>query len=86
MFLDNDLRIKKFSPEATEVFRIIAGDVGRPITDIATTFTDGDLIGNVREVLRTLVPREHQVRRRDRDQWYIQRIRPYRSLDNVISG
>lgn len=86
MFLDNDLRIKKFSPEATEVFRIIASDVGRPITDIATTFTDGDLIGNVREVLRTLVPREHQVRRLDRDQWYIQRIRPYRSLDNVISG
>ncbi len=86
IFLDSDLRIKKFSPEATEVFRLIGSDVGRPLTDIAATFTDGDLIGNVREVLRTLVPCEHQVRRIDRDQWYIQRIRPYRSLDNVISG
>ena len=86
LFLDGELRIKKFSPAATELFRVIDGDVGRPITDIAATFTDQTLLAEVREVLVTLSPRDREVYRADGDRWYIRRVRPYRSIENVIDG
>ena len=86
IFVDRELRIKKFSAAAKEVFRIIESDVGRPITDIAATYADGDLASDVREVLTTLRTKERQVSRPDTDTWYIQRIRPYRSTDDMIDG
>jgi len=86
MFLGADLRIKKFTPATTDVFRVIDTDVGRPVTDIAATFTDAELITDVRAVLSTLVPREQKVHRREVDRWYIRRVQPYRSVDNVIDG
>ncbi len=86
VFLDGDLRIKRFSPAATEMFRVIDTDVGRPITDIAAALADGDLVGEVRDVLATLTPRDQEVKRVDGDRWFIRRIRPYRSLENVIDG
>lgn len=86
IFLDRALRIKKFSAPATEVFRLIDSDVGRPITDIAATLADGDMVTDAREVLATLSPKERQVRRAPGDVWYIRRIRPYRTVDDVIDG
>jgi two-component system, chemotaxis family, CheB/CheR fusion protein len=50
------------------------------------TFSDGDLLDHVREVLQTLETREQQVHRADGDLWYIRRIRPYRSVENTIDG
>jgi len=86
LFVDRDLRIKKFTPAATEVFRLIEGDVGRSIADIAPRFAAGDLTAEIRTVLRTLSVRERQVRMTDEDAWYILRVLPYRTLDNVIDG
>ena len=86
IFLDNDLLIQKFSPATKGLFRVIEGDIGRPITDIAVTFADASLIPHVHEVLQTLEPREQQVNRAEGDLWYIRRIRPYRSLENTIDG
>jgi two-component system CheB/CheR fusion protein len=86
LFVDRELRIKKFNPAATEVFRLIEGDVGRSIADIAPRFAAADLLPDIRAVLRTLTVRERQVRLTDEDAWYILRILPYRTLDNVIDG
>ncbi len=86
IFLDSALRIKKFSAPATEVFRLIDSDVGRPITDIAATLTDGEMVTDAREVLATLSPKERQVHRAPGDVWFIRRIRPYRTVDDVIDG
>jgi two-component system CheB/CheR fusion protein len=86
LFLDGDLRIRRISPAATELFRVIDGDVGRPVTDFATTFSDGDLVAEAREVLASLSPSERQVHRVEGDRWYSRRIRPYRSMENVIDG
>jgi two-component system, chemotaxis family, CheB/CheR fusion protein len=86
IFLYVDGRIARFTPAATEVFRLIASDIGRPITDIAARFHDGDLAVLVREVLRTLAPHEAQVCRPESDTWWIMHIRPYRTLANTIDG
>jgi two-component system CheB/CheR fusion protein len=87
IFVDRDLRIKKFTPAATEVFRLIESDAGRLIADIAPRFVvSGDLLADVRSVLRTLAVKERQVRLVDEEAWYILRILPYRTVDNVIDG
>ncbi len=86
LFVDRDLRIKKFTPAATEVFRLIEGDVGRSIADIAPRFAADGLLSDIKAVLRTLAVRERQVHLADEDAWYILRILPYRTLDNLIDG
>jgi two-component system CheB/CheR fusion protein len=85
LFLDADLRIKRFTAAATDIFRLIETDVGRPISDIASRFV-GDLMADLKEVFRTLVPRERTVKVQDGSGTYLLRILPYRRLDNVIDG
>ncbi len=87
IFVDRELRIKRFTPAAVDVFRLIETDIGRSIADIAPRFAGGsDLLQDARAVLRTLSVRERQVRLVDEDAWYILRILPYRTVDNVIDG
>lgn len=85
LFLDNALRIKRFTDAATAVFRLIPTDAGRAITDIVQRF-EGDLVHDLREVLRTLAPRERRVRLADGSATYLMRTLPYRRVDNVIDG
>ena len=85
VFLDTHFRIKQYTPSSTRMFNLIAGDIGRPLIDIAQKFTDPDLLRDAGEVLRTLVPREKDVLS-DQGRWFILRIMPYRTLDNRIAG
>jgi two-component system CheB/CheR fusion protein len=86
IFLHTDGRIARFTPAATEVFRLITSDVGRPITDIAPRFRDGDLSEAIAMVLGTLAPYDELVRRPESDIWWIMRIQPYRTLADVVDG
>jgi two-component system CheB/CheR fusion protein len=85
IFLDENLAIKWFSREAAMVFRLIATDTGRPLNDIKSSIEGEDLIPEARAVLDSLVPREKQVQMTG-NEWYLVRIAPYRTLDNVIEG
>jgi two-component system CheB/CheR fusion protein len=85
IFLDNELRIKRFTPAMARLINLIPSDVGRPVWDIATQILDDDLAQHAREVLRTLVFHESEVRTRD-DRCYLRRILPYRTVENVIDG
>ena len=85
IFLDNDLNVKRFTAQATKIVHLIQSDVGRPITHMATSLTREDLVEDVHEVLRTLVYKETQVQTKD-GRWYMMRILPYRTVDNVIDG
>ncbi|HEX8989257.1 MAG TPA: CheR family methyltransferase, partial [Rhodocyclaceae bacterium] len=85
IFLDEHLRIRRFTREAARVYRLIATDVGRPLSDIKSEVDGEDLLAEARTVLDTLVPCEHEVRTVG-GAWYQARIQPYRTLDNVIGG
>jgi two-component system CheB/CheR fusion protein len=85
LFVDNHLRIKRFTEAATHIFRFIDADVGRPITDMAARF-EGDIVADLREVLRTLTARERQVALTDHSAVYLMRVLPYRRIDNLIDG
>jgi two-component system CheB/CheR fusion protein len=86
VFVDRELRVKKFTPAAVEVFRLIDGDVGRPIADVTPRFQGGDLVQDIRKVLRTLATQERQVHVEEADSWYLLRVLPYRTVEDVIDG
>ena len=85
IFLDSKLCIKNFTPAAGSVFRLLAGDIGRPITDLAARFPEAGLAEDLREVLRTLARRERQLAATE-GRHFQMRILPYRTVQNVIDG
>jgi two-component system CheB/CheR fusion protein len=85
LFLDNALRVRLFTTGSNRVFKLIPGDVGRPITDIASDLLYPELAEDAREVLRTLVFDEKQVAARD-GRWFTVRIMPYCTLEKMIDG
>jgi hypothetical protein len=85
VFLDNDLNVRRFTTQASKIIKLIPGDVGRPVTDLASVLLYPDLPGDAREVLRTLAFIEKKITSRN-GQWFSVRIMPYRTLDNAIDG
>jgi two-component system CheB/CheR fusion protein len=85
VFLDPTLRVRLFTAGSNRVFKLIPGDVGRPITDIASELAYPELADDAREVLRTLVVHEQPAATRD-GRWLRVRIMPYRTLENMIDG
>ncbi|MDZ7599736.1 MAG: PAS domain-containing protein [Desulfobacterales bacterium] len=85
LFLDDALNVRRFTTQTASIIKLIAGDVGRPITDITTDLDYPEMVADAREVLRTLVFIEKQVATRD-GRWFLVRIMPYRTLENRIDG
>ena len=85
LFLDDALRVRRFTAPMTKIVKLIPGDVDRPITDLASELDYSDLVADAREVLRTLLSRERQVTASG-ERWFSVRIMPYRTLTNRVDG
>jgi len=85
LFLDNELNVRRFTPQATKIIKLIPSDAGRPITDLASELRYPELAGDAKEVLRTLTSVEKPIAARD-GRWFTVRIMPYRTLDDRIDG
>jgi len=85
VFLDNDLHVRRFTTGANRLFKLIPGDVGRPLSDIASDLLYPGMTEEAREVLRTLVFSEKQIAATD-GRWFSVRIMPYRTMEDVIGG
>ncbi|TNC05709.1 PAS domain S-box protein [Methylobacterium terricola] len=86
VFLDNEFRVKNFTPAVTDIFHLIDSDLGRPITHIAARILYPELPEDVRKVLRTLGTIEREVGNPETGSRYLARVLPYRSIDNFIAG
>jgi two-component system CheB/CheR fusion protein len=86
IFVDHQLRIMRFTPQVTHVINLIPTDVGRPVGHIVSNLLGYDrLVEDIKEVLDTLTPKDIEVQTK-KGAWYLLRIRPYRTLENVIKG
>ena len=85
LFLDGELRVRRFTTQAAQIIKLIPGDAGRPVTDLATELDYPGLADDTRVVLRSLVFEERQVASRD-GHWFSVRIMPYRTQANHIDG
>ena len=86
VFVDQKLRILRFTPSATQVINLILSDIGRPIAHIVSNLNGySGLVEDAKKVLATLVPKETDVQSGDGKSFTL-RILPYRTLDDVIEG
>ena len=89
LFLDGGLNVRRYTNQATGLFKLIPGDIGRPLTDMASELIYADdapsLKEKMQQVLRTHVALETHVSSRD-GRWFTARIMPYHTLENVIDG
>ncbi len=85
LFLDYHLNIRRYTREAVNAYRLIPSDVGRPLGDITSNLQGENLLTDLQSVLETLIPCEREVQAND-GTWYRARMKPYRTLDNMIDG
>ena len=85
LFLDKKLNVRRYTERASKIISLRDSDVGRPLSDLATSLQYPALSSDVNETLRTLVITEKQIFTSDA-RWFSVRIMPYRRIDNVIDG
>lgn len=85
LFLDNRLNVRRFTTQAAKIIKLIPGDVGRPITDLASDLLYPELTSDASEVLQKLGFVEKPINARN-GRWFTVRIMPYRTLEDRIDG
>jgi two-component system CheB/CheR fusion protein len=85
LFLDNQLNVRRYTDQIARVIHLREGDIGRPLSELASTLVYPELHADVKETLRTLAFSEKQIASSD-GHWFTVRIMPYRTLANVIQG
>jgi two-component system CheB/CheR fusion protein len=85
IFLSRDLRIKRFTPPAVQLFNLIPTDTGRPLADLRHHFQNEQFIGDAERVLHSLTTIEREVRSAN-GHWFLLRVLPYRTTEDKIDG
>jgi two-component system CheB/CheR fusion protein len=85
VFLDTQLRVRRFTPAMSDLLELLPGDIGRPIAHFAPKLTRGDLVEDARQVLSSRLPSEAEMSSHS-GAWYLRRTLPYRTADQRIDG
>jgi len=85
IFVDKNIRIKRYTKETTKLINLIPSDIGRPLKDIVSNVEYENMINDIKEVIDRVIFKEKEVRTKD-DKWYLVRIIPYKTTENVIDG
>ncbi len=85
IFLDPELHLKRFTPEATQLFNLIDSDVGRPISDLTGKVSTKGFQEDAQRVLKELRPVRTEVRGED-GRWFVRCALPYRTHRNTVEG
>lgn len=85
LFLDSDLNVRRFTDQITRIVNLRDSDIGRPLTDLASTLNYPDLVDDARQTLKSLSFTEKEITTTD-GHWYMVRIKPYRTLADLIQG
>jgi two-component system CheB/CheR fusion protein len=85
IFLDRHLNIRFFTPAARLLFRVIPGDIGRPLADLHALADDTNLLADAAAVLASGVPREREIGTAG-GAWYLRRVLPYLTPVQGVEG
>lgn len=85
VFVDKQIRVKRFTTSATRVFKLIDVDIGRSLFDITHSLRYSSLADDVKQAFETLKLIEREVESSD-GKWYLMRLLPYRTADDRIDG
>jgi len=85
VMLDRALRIRRFTPNAHKLLKVVSSDIGRTISDIKLNVKISDMEEMISGVLDSLQPSEREVQDLD-NRWHSLHVVPYKTLDNKIDG
>lgn len=85
LFLDENLEIRRLSPEIKTIFKLLDSDIGRPITHISHFITGADPVAEVKKVQKNSIPVSKEILNSD-GKWYLMRAVPYSVSPGVYSG
>jgi two-component system CheB/CheR fusion protein len=85
VIVGRDHRLRRFTPAAARVLRVLPSDAGRPISDIRLNFAFHNLDQLITKTVETLEASEHAVRD-DTGAWWLFSIRPYQTVDRRVGG
>jgi len=85
LFLDENLEIRRFTNEITNLIRIMEQDIGRPFDHFAHSLVDVDLDRLIREVNQKHTAIEMEIENRE-GQSFLMRAFPYRIGPNMYAG
>ena len=86
IFLDSELRIRKFTPAATEAIALRRADIDRPLEELSYKIDCSDLLQLLESVLENKQPIEKEVKLKQQDFYFLMRINPYQTEDGHDSG
>jgi two-component system CheB/CheR fusion protein len=85
IFLDRALRVKQYTPRATEIFHLLPSDLGRPLLDLKHRLVYDGVLGDMEDVLNRLQIVEREVEGQAHT-WFAMRVLPYRTSDDRLDG
>ncbi len=85
VFLDTELRIRKFTPAAARSFTLLKQDLGRPIGHLHQQVEFHDLDARLKAVIVSGQEFEAEVPHRD-GSWFLMRLHPYREGNDEVGG
>lgn len=86
LFVDADLRLRKFTPPAMKQFKLKDEHIGKPLSEVAENFRFPTFIDNTQEVIQTGHILEKEIQTTDMH-WYQMNIIPYKiKSKNITNG
>ncbi|HVS03938.1 MAG TPA: CheR family methyltransferase [Thermoanaerobaculia bacterium] len=85
VFLDRELRIRRFTPATTDVLHVVPADAGRPLADLTLHVDDDRLLADAERVLDDPTPIATEVRG-ESGRWFARRALPYRNHEGEVDG
>lgn len=88
LFLDSDLRIRKFTPALQRLFNLKEEDISRPISNFAANFNEEirlSIISDSKKALKELITIEKEIQD-DRGNYFLKRISPFITSSKKIEG
>jgi two-component system, chemotaxis family, CheB/CheR fusion protein len=88
LFLDSELKIRKFTPAVRRIFNLEESDIGRSIESFASDFSEEtrkSIIQDSKTALDKLKSFEKEIQDSNGN-WYLKRINPFITLEKKIEG
>ncbi len=86
LFLDCNLKVKRYTPAASEIFNLIPSDINRPLKHITGKISHVNISTDALSVIEKDSPFERSVNSIGDDRLYLMRMLPYKTATGAIEG
>ncbi len=82
IYLDSDLRVRKFTLGIANTFKLMPQDIGRDFSSFNHELLHADIVGRIKSVLDSKQPFDEEVEDSSGN-WYLMRLLPYNSRGTI---